>query len=188
MAVAGAIGPEATSELELIERVACGDRAAFTLLYDRYFPRVRSFVARRIRNRADVEETVQEAFINVFSSLDSFRGDASFAAWVLGVTRRTVAGRFKKKRHQTVPFEEAQAQLDLPARSGPTPLENLECRERLVQLERAAETGLSAMQQQLFELHHLRHRSIREIAALTNKSEESVKSNLYRARKVLLGA
>ena len=177
---------------ELIERVvARGDRAAFDRLYERYFPRVFAFVARRIANRADVEETVQEVFLGVFTGLASFRAEGAFAAWVLGVARRTVAGRFKKRRHATVPLDElAEAEsLDHGSpelRREATPLEHYECGERLARLQAAAARELSAEQRRLFELHHLEHLPIHEIAARVEKSEDSVKSNLYRARRVLL--
>jgi len=177
---------------ELIERVvAHGDRAAFDRLYERYFPRVFAFVARRIANRADVEETVQEVFIGVFSGLGSFRAEGAFAAWVLGVARRTVAGRFKKRQHATVPLDElAEADaLDLRSpvlRREATPLEHYECGERLERLQATADQELNAEQRLLFELHHLEHVPIHEIAALVEKSADSVKSNLYRARRLLL--
>ena len=182
-----------TAELEdeeLIGRVCGGDRAAFEALYERYFPRVYAFVARRIDNRADAEETVQEVFLGVFSSLASFRHEGAFAAWVLGVARRTVAGRFKKKQHATVPLDAAgEAQTLEPlvptVRREPTPLEHYECGERMDRLE-AASLDLSREQQQLFELHHLEHLPIQEIAVRLAKSEDSVKSNLYRARRMLL--
>jgi len=45
---------------------------------------------------------------------------------------------------------------------------------------------LTAEQRQLFELHHLHHQSIREIAREFDKTEDAVKSDLYRARHVLL--
>ena len=89
---------------ELIARVRAGDEAAFETLYERYLPRVYPFVSKRVQNRADTEEIVQEVFINIFSSIGSFRDEAPFAAWVLGLTRRTIANRFKKKRHATVPL------------------------------------------------------------------------------------
>jgi RNA polymerase sigma factor (sigma-70 family) len=110
---------------------------------------------------------------------------------VLGVARRVVASRFKKKRHPTIPLdlEEEPATIDLmmpmlqPIAS---PLEHYEFRERLAQLEDAASRRLTGEQQELFELHHLQHRSITDIAAMLHKSEDSVKSNLYRARRALL--
>lgn len=192
MAAAGAHRLDEVADEELIERViARGDRAAFDRLYERYFPRVYAFVGRRIANRADVEETVQEVFIGVFAGLGSFRGEGAFAAWVLGVARRTVAGRFKKRKHSTVPLDEVSEaeSLDLGSptlRREATPLEHYECGERLARLQATADQELNAEQRRLFELHHLEHVPIHEIAALVAKSCDSVKSNLYRARRLLL--
>ena len=176
---------------ELIERVEKGDEAAFETLYERYYPRVYRFVKRRLRNRSDVEEAVQDVFINVFSSMSSYRGDAPFVAWVLGLTRRTIASRFKKKRHVTIPLEtEAEPErtdlLDLALRREPTPLENYECRERIAQLEDTAAQHLNRDQWKLFQLFHVQHQSIHDIALATNRSQDAVKSNLYRTRKILL--
>lgn len=171
----------------LVERVRAGDESAFGDLYERYFARVFHFVARRLRNRADTEETVQEVFVNVFASIDSFRGEAPFGAWVFGLTRRTVAGRFKKRTPTLVPLgdEEIDTGLHVVTREA-DPHEAYEYSERLSRLEAAVESELSEEQRQLFELHHLEHRSIQEIAGLLCKSEDAVKSHLYRARKVLL--
>ena len=178
---------------ELIALVAGGDEAAFEALYERYFPRVFGFVLRRLDNRADTEETVQEVFINVFGSLDSYRGDAPFGAWVLGVTRRTIAARFKKKRHPTVPLEgtEEPETIDIGVPMlcrQPTPYELYECGERIAQIQDRARDELTEEQRVLFELHHLENRSIHEIARTLDKSEDAVKSNLYRARKLLLAS
>ena len=179
------------SDEHLVERVLGGERVAFDELYTRYVGRVFRFVEKRVSNRADVEETTQEVFVNVFSSLGSFRSEAPFAAWVLGVARHTIAGRFKKKQHPTVPLETDEegdntAASVLPASPEPTPYELYALRERIQQLEKAAEEQLSPEQQQLFRLHHLEHRPIAEVASFLAKSEDAVKSNLYRVRKVLL--
>ncbi len=185
--VTAAPNPSEISDGELVERINSGDRAAFAIVYERYFRRVYGFVAGRLRNRADTEEAVQEVFLNVFSSLESFRSEGPFAAWVLGVARRTVANRFKKKRHPTIPFEceDEPGMLAGSIQREPTPLEHYECQERITRLYAAATHELSAVQRRLFVMHHLEHRSIQEIARTTNKSEDAVKSNLYRARKLL---
>jgi len=182
---------ETFSDGELIDRVLLGDRDAFDTLYHRYFSRVFAFLQKRLNNRADTEETVQEVFINVFSSLASFRGESPFGAWVLGVSRRTLANRFKKKRHRTVSLDSEDA-YDYADSNHPavprsiTPLEAYECNERIRQLCTTATETLSAEQQQLFEMHHIHHKTIHQIAQDLNKSEDAVKSNLYRARKLLL--
>jgi len=181
---------EATPDEDLVESVCSGDPAPFDILYRRYFPRVFRFVARRLGNRADTEETVQEVFINLFSSLASFRGEAPFAAWVFGLTRRTVASRFKRRRAELIPLlgdeDEAVMRLGGVVSREPDPLEAYECRERLGRLSRAVREDLSPEQWQLFYLHHLEHRSIHDIACRVQKSEDAVKSHLYRARKTLL--
>jgi RNA polymerase sigma-70 factor (ECF subfamily) len=176
----------------LIERVGTGDEYAFNLLYERYFPRVHGFVRRRLRNPSDVEETVQEVFINVFNSMATFRGEAPFGAWVLGLTRRTIARRFKKKQHPTVPLVDDDSD-GTDALSGglqreASPLEHYEVQERLALIEQQAARSLSPEQRDLFERHHLQHESIQDIAAALHKSEDSVKSNLYRARKILFAS
>jgi RNA polymerase sigma-70 factor, ECF subfamily len=179
------------SDAILVERIEAGERQAFEILYGRYFGRVYGFVARRLRNRADAEEAVQEVFASVFSSLGSYRGDAPFPAWLLGVARRVVASRFKKKRHPTVSIDTEGScetvDLSMPfVQRATTPLEHYECRERIGRLQNAAAQRLTPEQRELFERHHLDHQSITELAIQLHKSEDAVKSNLYRARKVLL--
>ncbi|MDE0885322.1 MAG: RNA polymerase sigma factor [Myxococcota bacterium] len=178
--------PDEISDRAIIDRVCKGDREAFELLYERYFTRIYRFIARRMGVRADVEETTQEVFIAVFSSLDSFRGEAPFSAWIYGVTRRVIASRFKRKRHPMVPLLEEDSESNTAhASTRPTPLEEYECQERIEELTAAAEK-LSDEQKELFRLHHIDDQSISEIAIRMHKSEDAVKSNLYRTRKVLL--
>lgn len=181
-------GPECDDRL--VERILAGDRSAFDRLYERYLPRVAGFVRKRLDNQADIEEVVQDVFLAVFSALQSFRGDAPFAAWVLGIARRTVANRFKRKHHPLVPLEDEEP--DSTSRFDPMleylamPDEHYEVRERLARIERTAALELSREQRLLFQLHHVAHQSISQIAAHLHKSEDSIKSGLYRTRKLLL--
>ena len=181
---------ELLDDRELVDRLRSGDEQAFDELYERYFKRIAHFVGRRIDNRADAEETVQEVFINVFASIGSYRGEAPFVAWIFGLTRHTIASRFKRKRHPTVPMVEDES--DTPAAHPaapamvPRPDQVYECTERAVQLETYVAERLSADQRALFVLHHLEERPISEIAKRLGKSEDSIKSSLYRTRKLLL--
>ena len=114
-----------------------------------------AFLDKRLRNRADTEETTQEVFINIFSSIDGYRGDAPLAAWIFGLTRRTLAARFRKKRHPTVPlFEESEdvAFSRLTAASAPdaTPLQHYEMVERADLLDQVLEQEITADQRRLF--------------------------------------
>lgn len=178
---------------ELVDRLRKGDGQAFEALYQRYFKRIYHFVEKRLNVRADAEETTQEVFINVFSSIDSYRGEAPLAAWIFGITRRVIAARFKRKQHPMVPLADddleagAQyAQLSPSAELLPDPLQLYELQERMGRMASTLETRLTKEQQLLFRLHHLDERPISEIAAALDKSEDAVKSNLYRTRKLLL--
>ena len=80
------------SDESLVARVLDGDRSAFALLYDRYFPCVFARAARSGGPRGEVEAVVEATFRAVVSSLDEFQcqaGRASFAAWVLGKATRS---------------------------------------------------------------------------------------------------
>lgn len=189
------------SDEHLVLLIRDGDHQAFSDLYERYFKRIYSFVNRRLNNTADVEETVQEVFINVFASVDSYRRKAPFSAWIFGITRHTVASRFKKKRHPTVSLEAEGFDSDSatwnftgsgfgdwpPVTATPTAIETIECHQRVKTINRLVENRLTRDQKILFELHHLQDRPIQEIAEALNMSENAVKSNLYRARKILRG-
>ena len=181
----------AQSDETLVRLILDGDHEAFSSLYHRYFKRIYHFVNRRLNNTADVEETVQDVFINVFSSIDSYRREAPFGAWIFGVTRRTIASRFKKKRHPTVSLEEEHAdaaadELDSSATVSPNAIQTIEFKQRVDSIQRLVDNRLTREQQILFELHHLQERPIHEIAETLNKSENAIKSNLYRTRKILL--
>ena len=186
MAAAELSGLREASDEVLVEAIVAGDQGSFDLLYERYFPRVYRFLDRRLNNRADVEEVVQEVFINVFNSLAGYRGDAPFAAWVFGLTRRTLAARFKRRRAETVPLADDDSERPIADRNEPDPHLQYEASERLARLRSAVEQDLSPEQWELFRLHHLENRSIQDIAQRHAKSEDAVKSHLYRARKLLL--
>ena len=183
--------PDPEEDLILVERLKQGDQDAFNQIYGRYFDRVYRFVLRRLSNAADTDETVQEVFINVFSAVGSYRGDAPFSAWIFGLTRRTIANRFKKRRHPTVPMgdvepEAPSAGAPTTITSEPSPIEHYEYQERVATMTQALENKLTPEQRRLFEEHHLGDRSISELATEMKKSEDSVKSNLYRARRLVL--
>jgi RNA polymerase sigma-70 factor (ECF subfamily) len=186
----GAAPPASITDEQLVDLVRHGDRAAFETLYRRFFPRIYRFAQKRMGNRADVEETVQEIFIAAFSSLGAYRGEAPFGAWAYGLARRVIANRFKRKRAETVPWSETDAlHADAAAlRDGgnaPDPHATYERNERLAQLESAARQ-LSPSQWEYFRLHHLENVPIEDIARRRGLTRDAVKSHLYRARKLLL--
>jgi hypothetical protein len=120
-------------------------------------------------------------FANLFASLSSFRREAPFAAWVFGVTRRTIAARFKRRRHETVTLSEEEAEQAgrLPV-SGvlreANPYEVYECNERIGRIQDAASNDLTSEQRLFFLLHHIENRYIQDIARQAARRTNAVKS------------
>ncbi len=66
----------------LVLRVQSGERNAFDALVRKYRQRVLKLAMRYVRNRADAEDAVQEAFLKAYGGLRNFRGDAAFYSWL----------------------------------------------------------------------------------------------------------
>ena len=67
---------------ELVERAQRGDKAAFDLLVQKYQRKLGRLLSRMIRDQAEVEDVVQEAFIKAYRALPNFRGDSAFYTWL----------------------------------------------------------------------------------------------------------
>ena len=173
----------------VVDRLRGGDRSAFQELHARYSRQILHYVARRL-NGSDAEDVTQEVFLNVYRSIASFRGESSLGAWIYGVARRTVASRFKRRvlpLHSLDDLPGFEEGLEPRLQHTDHPESLLQLAERMDRMQRAF-GRLSEEQWQIFRMRHLEGRPIREIARDLNKTEDAVKSNLYRARKAVLQA
>lgn len=76
------------------------EHTKFREVYDTYYPDVLRFVRGFTKSQADVEEIVQDVFINVFKNYDKFRGDASLRTWIMTIARNAVTDFWRKaQRH-----------------------------------------------------------------------------------------
>ena len=66
----------------LVERVQRGDKKAFELLVIKYQRKLMRLVSRLVRDQAEAEDVVQEAFIKAYRALPQFRGDSAFYTWL----------------------------------------------------------------------------------------------------------
>ncbi|OHC98858.1 MAG: hypothetical protein A2885_17610 [Sphingopyxis sp. RIFCSPHIGHO2_01_FULL_65_24] len=76
---------DAHADIALNQRVAGGDRAAFQLLVLRHEGRLRAFLSRAAGSDADGDDLAQEAFVRAWSRAGDYRGQGSYAAWVMGI-------------------------------------------------------------------------------------------------------
>ena len=175
------------SDRDLAQRICEGSEEHFNILYSRYFDRVYNFTFRKLRNHAEAEELVQEIFSCVFTSLKSFEGRSSLLSWIYGIMKNNINNYFRRTRMADVPMnDEDRARLGLE-KACPEygPDLQLEMKEAVTRFDEAL-SALSDTQYQVFMMRHMENLSIEQIAARTNKSKDSIKSNLYRIKKLLV--
>jgi len=176
-----------TTDQELVRRIQEADQAAFNELYQRYFQRVYSYVYLRQRNRADAEEVVQEVFTAVFRSIDAYQGKASLLAWIYGIAKNTVNNQIRRARAHDQRIERAEAELVRASYSMDTctPEEHLSLRRS----EDAIRERLGSMAEwhsEVFVLRHVENLPIGEIARRVSRSNDAVRSSLYRMKRMLM--
>jgi RNA polymerase sigma-70 factor (ECF subfamily) len=87
--------PRQPSDEALARRAGLGDRDAFAHIVTRYGPALYRFTFRLLDNPADVEDTLQETFLDAWKGLIGFRGDASLQTWLFTLARRRAYAHYK---------------------------------------------------------------------------------------------
>lgn len=183
-------GVSRAEEQALIARCKDGDISAFDELVRCFQKRVYNFAYGIAGNYDDANDVAQEAFVRVFNSIGTFRGDANFTTWIYRiVTNVYLDERKKAKSHRHTSLDEY---IDLDENSvsrqiedeSPLPDEVAENKERN-QIVRTAINSLPDYQRIIMTLYHLHDRSYEEIADILHLPIGTVKSRLNRARQAL---
>jgi RNA polymerase sigma-70 factor (ECF subfamily) len=165
-----------------VEAIRRGDTEAFNRLYNRHFRRIYNFAIRKLGDPAEAEDVTQEVFAAVFSCLDRFQGRSDLVVWIYGISRNILNNRLRRRAGvRLVPLEE------VPPDRGSIdegPLSRAEARQALSRVQAAIEE-LPSDQRRILELRHAERLAIRRIAEIMERSEDAVKSSLYRARRSL---
>lgn len=176
---AGTVGK---ADLELVEAIRSGDPSAFEGLYRSYFRRVHAYAMRKLGDAAEAEDVTQEAFEAVLTGIGRFEGRSRLSVWVYGIARNLVNNRLRRRGgHRLVSLDDLPSEL---APTDPGPEAQAEARQSCARIQGAIES-LPADQRRIFELRHERRLAIRKIAAIMERSEDAVKSSLYRTRRTL---
>lgn len=177
------------TDAEIVAAIRRGDQTAFDLLYERYFQRVHNFAYARIRNRADAEEVVQETFIAVFESIDAYRGQSSLLSWIYGIAKNTANNRLRRNKAQALRLERAELALARAAHSfdSCTPEEHLNFRRCTDAVEKSL-TSVSHWQAEVFAMRHFENLPIQEIADRMSRSNDAIRSSLYRMKRLVVDA
>jgi RNA polymerase sigma-70 factor (ECF subfamily) len=174
------------SEQEAIDRAKQGDSECFEALYSLHKRRVYSLCLRMVGNTAEAEDLTQEAFLQLFRKIATFRGESAFSTWLHRLAVNVVLMRLRKKGLPEVSLEET---LEPPNEDGPRKdigtLDNaLVGAIDRVNLGRAIES-LPPGYRIIFVLHDVEGYEHNQIAKMMGCSIGNSKSQLHKARMKL---
>jgi RNA polymerase sigma-70 factor (ECF subfamily) len=169
-------------------------RDRFAELLTRHQRRALRIALHYLRNAADADEAVQDAFVKAYMHIGTFREELPFEVWFTRILINGCLDRLKSRRRRerwiaTPQVDASGTERDpaeyLPSR-GPSPEDYVLAEERRRQLN-AALVELPERQRLVFVLSHLEGRTSREVSAVTGLNESTVRVHLFRAIRRLRG-
>lgn len=185
---------EAQYDIALVKRFNSGDERAFVEIMSRHRDRVFSVAYAMLKNHADAEEIVQDAFIRAHRGLVGFRGDSSLSTWMHRIAMNLSRNRywyfFRRRRQSTVSlnlalgFDSEVAVGDLIPAEGPNPATGLVSSE-FAEMVAGCMQKLTEDSRRILSLRNTLDWSYGEIARELGINIGTVKSRIARARKNL---
>jgi RNA polymerase sigma-70 factor (ECF subfamily) len=172
------------TDYALAQAAAAGDMPAFEALYERHHRRVYSLCLRMTGNTAEAEDLAQEAFIQLYRKIGSFRGESAFTTWLHRLTVNQVLMHFRKRG---VKMEQTTDDGDVPVQvvQGTENPATMPVVDRIA-LDKAI-SQLPPGYRTVFVLHDIEGHEHEEIARLLGCSVGTSKSQLHKARMKLRG-
>jgi RNA polymerase sigma-70 factor (ECF subfamily) len=170
------------SDLDLIKRAQQGDADAFASLFHTHKARVYSVCLRLTNNATEAEDLTQDAFVQVFRKLGSFRGDSALSTWLYRIAVNTVLMRFRKKTLRQVSLDEPchQDARSVHREYGGKDARLAGCIDRIALARAIGE--LPEGYRTIFLLHEVEGYEHQEIAELLSCSVGNSKSQLHKAK------
>ncbi|MFO0639589.1 MAG: RNA polymerase sigma factor [Polyangiaceae bacterium] len=170
-------------EAKILQDAASGNAEAFRKIFAKHRSDVQRLVFRMMGARSDLDDVVQEVFIQVFRSLRDFRGQAKFSTWLHRVTVNVVLMQRRAAKSRPTYAEEAPA--DVVADEGQVlPDEDAARRERMRAFGRLLDR-LAEKKRDVFVLHELEGMSPAEISEIVGAPVLTVRTRLFYARREL---
>jgi RNA polymerase sigma-70 factor (ECF subfamily) len=180
---------ERGADLKLVERTQRGDKAAFDLLVRKYQHRVAKLVSRFVRDRAEVDDVTQEAFIKAYRAIGGFRGESAFYTWLYRIAVNTAKNYLESQGRRPLG---ADIELDsAELLEGGGRLRDLASPERHALTDEIAETVRGVMERlpddlrTAITLREIEGLSYEEIAQVMDCPIGTVRSRIFRAREAI---
>ncbi|RRB01142.1 RNA polymerase sigma factor [Larkinella rosea] len=175
----------------LVEQVLRGDTKAFALIIKKTEGLVAQIIFKMIANREDRKDIAQDVYLKAFQHLNGFRFQAKLSTWIGQIAYHTCLTCLEKKKlvlvdyPATEPDHESLDRLGVPVNPFENEIENQMLDREFSQLVATEIDKLAPLYKTLLTLYHQEDVSYREIAQIVQLPEGTVKSYLFRARKIL---
>jgi len=174
---------EPNTDQHLIDKTLKGETRAFGELVERYQGFVFTIVLRIVKVREEAEEVAQDSFIKAFQSLGSYRGESKFSSWLYSIAYRKALDAIRKnKRNNNLELIEDITEGECSTIENA--LSYLEHQERKEAIQECI-LQLPEQEAAIITLFYFDDHSIKEIAKITQLTEDNIKVKLYRSRKKL---
>jgi RNA polymerase sigma-70 factor (ECF subfamily) len=180
---------ENTSDEILVRAAQGGDGRAFRAILTKYNRRLYRIARGIMRNDTEAEDAVQEAYINAFTHLATFRGESSLSTWLSRIVMNEALGRLRTRRPM-VEFVEVETPsqaaeiIQFPNTVRTDPERTMAQRELLRLVERVTDE-LPDVYRTVFVTRVIEGMSVEDTAELLGIRTETVKTRLHRARKLV---
>jgi RNA polymerase sigma-70 factor (ECF subfamily) len=181
---------EPRDEAQMIASILAGDTQLYHQLIRPYERSVYMMALSYMKNEADAEDVAQEAFLKAFHHLTTFRAEAKFSTWLIGIALNEARSRLR--REATLRMESIDDTSDEGGHTSPAilrdwrevPSEALE-RKEVRQMLQQAITSLPTIYREVFVLRDVEELNNVETAAALSITVGNVKVRLHRARLML---
>lgn len=174
-------------ELAWITRAKAGDREAFDCIVRKYQTAVYNLAYRMTGNQMEAEDAAQESFVRAYTRLNTYDTERKFSSWLLSIVSHYCIDQLRRRKYTWLPLDE------LPP--GDHPAAEVSQQPEAVALRREKEAELQQLLGELSPdyravvvLYYWYDLPCREIAEVTNTTENAVKSRLFRARQTMAEA
>lgn len=177
-------------EAELVSRAASGDGVAFEAIMRRHNQLLFRTARSIMRNDAEAEDIVQEAYLRAWRGLSTWRAESKLSTWLVRITTNEALGRLRRKSAEIIPLEAAMmshepetraALTDEPERSP----EQSAMRGQMRKLIEARIDLLPEVFRTVFMLRAVEEMSVGEVARALDIPEATVRTRFFRARSLL---
>lgn len=178
-----------SEDIILIDNAIAGNQEAYERLMYKYRQLIYNLIFRMIRNKEDVEDLTQEAFIKAFNSLEKFDKQFSFSTWLFKIATNNCIDYLRKKKLNTfsidkeIGTDDDEFQFEIPDTER-IPDKNLLDKERKKILEEAIE-NLPGKYKSVILMRHRDEKDYEEIAKKLDLPLGTVKAHIFRGRELL---